>query len=197
MASNVWTRYWSPSKDKESGRDPYAPLGPARYALPWVVKRKCKTVIDLGCGTGRFVDIMREWKIDARGVTYQEGEATSGCKFVDLGDVHELPYKDDSFDGMVMWDCLEHTQSPYIALCEARRVVKPGGCGIIFIPGKFWLDCEYHIICPNILQMQHLVNIAGWNPHECMDLSNWEAECGEEGEPPDKHDQMAIYTMVN
>jgi len=151
-------------------------------------------VIDLGCGKGNFVKVMRDWHIEARGITYQAEEA-KGQEFVDVGDVHELPYPDDSFDGMVMWDCIEHTQSPYIALCEARRVVKPGGCGIVFIPGKFWWDCEYHIICPTILQMQHLTNITGWNPYECRDLSNWEELYGED--EPDRHDQMAIYTMRN
>jgi ubiquinone/menaquinone biosynthesis C-methylase UbiE len=162
-------------------------------ALPTLIKNRCRTVIDLGCGVGWFVNVLRECGVDARGITYQKEEA-KGHKYIDVGDLHELPYRDDSFDGMVMWDALEHTQSPYIALCEARRVVKPGGCGTVFIPGKFWWDCKYHIICPNILQMTHLTNISGWSPKEMIDLSQ---EGLAEDDPADKHDQMAVYYMVN
>jgi ubiquinone/menaquinone biosynthesis C-methylase UbiE len=131
---------------------------------------------------------MRSYGINARGLTFQK-EETEGKEFLDVGDMHELPYSNDTFDGIVLWDSLEHAQSPFIALCEARRVVKPKGCGTVFIPGKFWWDCEYHIICPNILQMTHLTNISGWHPYECVDLSTFEEDL--------KQDQMAIYYMVN
>lgn len=44
-----------------------------------------------------------------------------------VGDVHFLPFKDNSFDIVTTWEVFEHLHSPWIAIREINRVLKPGG----------------------------------------------------------------------
>jgi SAM-dependent methyltransferase len=44
-----------------------------------------------------------------------------------LGVVEELPFKDDSFDGVLSLNVLEHVKDPFKAAREIARVLKPGG----------------------------------------------------------------------
>ena len=41
-----------------------------------------------------------------------------------VGDINNLPFKDDSFDVTMMYDVIEHMESPIRALREIRRVSK-------------------------------------------------------------------------
>lgn len=42
-------------------------------------------------------------------------------------DIHEMPYKDNSFDYVIADQVLEHVRYPWIAVEEAKRVLKSGG----------------------------------------------------------------------
>lgn len=44
-----------------------------------------------------------------------------------LGDVHELPFGDSLYDYILCTEVLEHLHSPWIAISEMKRVLKPGG----------------------------------------------------------------------
>jgi SAM-dependent methyltransferase len=44
-----------------------------------------------------------------------------------LGVAEELPFKDNSFDGVLSLDVLEHVKDPFKAAREIARVLKPGG----------------------------------------------------------------------
>ena len=46
---------------------------------------------------------------------------------VHVGDAHQLPFPDSSFDAVTMGFCLHHIPEPVQALREARRVLRPGG----------------------------------------------------------------------
>lgn len=47
--------------------------------------------------------------------------------WVDLGDMHAMPYKDDSFGAVVMGWCIAYSDNRTKAAAEAMRVVKNGG----------------------------------------------------------------------
>jgi SAM-dependent methyltransferase len=44
-----------------------------------------------------------------------------------LADAHRLPFRDASVGTVLLLDTLEHLQSPFVAVQEACRVVRPGG----------------------------------------------------------------------
>ena len=51
-----------------------------------------------------------------------------------IGDVRSLPYPDDTFDGVIAVEVLEHIPDPETGLLEAMRVLKPGGYAITALP---------------------------------------------------------------
>ena len=157
-------KHWSPSRDHKSDREAWA----FPDAQPWSWIKDAKTVVDLGCGTGRMVQKMLAEGRDCVGVTYQEGEL--GHDHVFLGDMHDLNFADATFDAFLMWDSLEHCVAPLIALAEARRVLRPRGRGIIFMPGETWIEKDYHIHVMSPRQMKHLIVLAGLRLWEIREI---------------------------
>ncbi|MXV84491.1 class I SAM-dependent methyltransferase [Candidatus Poribacteria bacterium] len=51
-----------------------------------------------------------------------------------VGDVRSLHYPDDTFDGVIAVEVLEHIPDPETGLLEAMRVLKPGGYLITALP---------------------------------------------------------------
>jgi len=159
-------KYWNGSNDEVSGRGEPDKILYLPEHLHWLDDH-CYRILDIGCGNGFMVDYWIKKDKDAYGVTYQAEEIlnarNSNLTTVAWGDAHKLPYPDSTFDGILMWDVLEHCLSPFIVLAEAHAVTRANGHGLIFIPqGLEWELCKYHILCPSTLQMQHLCALTGW-----------------------------------
>jgi ubiquinone/menaquinone biosynthesis C-methylase UbiE len=90
-----------------------------------------KRVLDVGCGKGRFLRILREqepcadlWGMDISEEMLRyvpEGIHTRA------GSMTELPFEDADFDGAYATESLEHAVEIEKAVAEICRVVKPGG----------------------------------------------------------------------
>ena len=149
----------------------------------------CERIIDLGCGTGNLVKKLKSNNKAAYGITYSEDEFNQAItEGVIVGDMHEIPFNDDTFDAFVMWDSLEHCQSAYIALCEAKRVIRENGKGLIFMPGQNWLNYPAHICCYTIAQMEQLFRQSGLKLVNVFpkEYPNGRWAC----------DEMAVYEVV-
>jgi SAM-dependent methyltransferase len=120
------------------------------------------TVLEVGCGAGGM----------ARGIAKQRPELrVTGCDIslaairearthttdvrFELGDTYELPYRDETFNAVVMFDVLEHVDDPEKALSEMARVIPSGGLFHLYVP------------CEGALHTIHggLARI-GWMPKE-------------------------------
>jgi methionine biosynthesis protein MetW len=87
------------------------------------------SVLDVGCGAGTLLDLLKQKGIEAEGVDISE-EAINICLNkgykVTIMDMKsgKLPFPDRSFDQVVLLDVLEHLYNPEHLLAEARRVAK-------------------------------------------------------------------------
>jgi len=92
-------------------------------------------VLDIGAGIGEFLDCYP----DAIGIDREYATASychGGRVRCIQADAHLLPFLNDSFDGVLLNNVLEHLERPEDALSEIRRVLKKGGRLMIELPGK-------------------------------------------------------------
>lgn len=98
-------------------------------------------VLDAGCGGGgtsialtmrgarvtatdRNLDRLAELRANHPGITAREA------------DLHALPFDDDSFDGAVLQDVIEHVADPAAVLREISRVLRQGGVLYLSTPNR-------------------------------------------------------------
>jgi SAM-dependent methyltransferase len=88
-------------------------------------------VLDIGTGDGYIVDRLWEHGISAVGTTicYEDTR-----QYVIYEDMHDLEFKDGSFDVVVAKHILEHALSPRLAIREAWRVLRPDGLFLVETP---------------------------------------------------------------
>ncbi len=99
-------------------------------------------ILDVGCGTGANLEMLARFG-DAEGVDVSE-DALAFCRArgltrVRVGAAEALPYADASFDLVTALDVVEHLDDDVAGLGEMRRVLKPGGCALLFVPAFQWL----------------------------------------------------------
>jgi SAM-dependent methyltransferase len=70
-----------------------------------------------------------------------------GVRFV-CGDATDLPFEDDSFDALTMFDLLEHVPDDRQAIREAFRVLRPGGFLLVTTPNETWRYPYYPLMKP-------------------------------------------------
>ena len=97
------------------------------------------TVADLGCGTGNASELLaplvkRVVAVDQSqpmlAAARKRLEGVKNVEFVE-GELTDLPLKDASVDVAVCMLVLHHVEKPTEALSEMRRIVRPGGIGLI------------------------------------------------------------------
>ncbi len=96
------------------------------------------SILDVGCGTGVFAARVREALPGARvfgvdlvpemlGQGARRWEALAEHVHPVQGDSERLPFADDSFDFVTCANSFHHYPDQQAAVCEMRRVLKPGG----------------------------------------------------------------------
>lgn len=109
-------------------------------------------ILDVGCGTGANLEMLAAFG-DAEGVDISE-DALAFCRERGLtrvrrGAAEALPYEDAQFDLVTALDVVEHLDDDRAGLAEMRRVLRPGGRALLFVPAFMWLwgvqdDVSHH-----------------------------------------------------
>lgn len=120
-----------------------------RQILAGFVEEICRRVtdrrpriLDVGCGTGANLLMLSKYG-DAEGVDVSE-DALAFCRErgldkVKLGAGEALPYDDGTFDLVTAFDVVEHMDDDLAGLREMRRVLRPGGRVLLFVPAFMFL----------------------------------------------------------
>ncbi len=93
-----------------------------------------KWVLDVGCGAGRFLDVVSKNGCDVVGVDLSNAVDAARVTLRDRKNVHlvqasiyELPFKPGVFDGCYCIGVIQHTPDPQRSLAALPKVLKKGG----------------------------------------------------------------------
>ncbi len=98
-------------------------------------------LLDIGCGNGAFLDLMRTYGWRTYGTEISK-DAAERARELDLevfgGELKDANYPSKYFDVIVINQVLEHVHSPKEILLECNRIIKKDGVLIIGVPN---FDC--------------------------------------------------------
>ncbi|MFM7321751.1 MAG: class I SAM-dependent methyltransferase [Armatimonadota bacterium] len=99
-------------------------------------------LLDMGCGTGGTLDILREFGepvgIDLEPMALALCRERGHRRLV-LGSGTALPFASNTFDGALALDVLEHIPDDAGAAREMARVLRPGGLAVVTVPAYRFL----------------------------------------------------------
>jgi 2-polyprenyl-3-methyl-5-hydroxy-6-metoxy-1,4-benzoquinol methylase len=94
----------------------------------------CRTVLDIPCGEGAFLERLRAAGLEGHGADIVNRLAPPGASFTAADMNAPLPFPDGAFDAVVCIDGIEHLERPFDFARECRRIVRPGGVLIVSTP---------------------------------------------------------------
>ena len=90
-------------------------------------------LLDAGAGEGQYHELFTHCRLI--GLDAAIGDANWDYSALDIvGDLHRIPLKDASVDGVLSVVTMEHLHSPWLAMAEMARVTRPGGRGFFVVP---------------------------------------------------------------
>jgi SAM-dependent methyltransferase len=95
-------------------------------------------LLDVGCGGGLFLGMMRERGFRVIGLDFSREAATLAWRHhrvpAVVADLERAPFRSASFGGITMSHVLEHLPDPLVYLAAAQRLLEPDGRLVIFVP---------------------------------------------------------------
>jgi SAM-dependent methyltransferase len=145
------------------------------------------SLLEVGCGSGRFLNRMREAGWQVKGTDFDPAVAARVKERyalqVDIGDLQDLGYAAGSYDAIAMSQVIEHVPDPIVLLQECLRLLRPDGRLVLSTPnangiahrryGRHWRGLEpprhLHVFTPAALQ--RCARVSGFERLKCFTLS--------------------------
>ena len=139
---NRYKKKWHKSHKKLRFRPQYPNESVVRfmnYNFPKDLKKRSKKrILDIGCGGGRHVKLFAESKFKTYGIDISKSGIQHTIKLlkkndlkanVKYSDMHNLPFKENYFDGIISFGVFYYSDSKGMKMCikEMYRVLKYGG----------------------------------------------------------------------
>jgi SAM-dependent methyltransferase len=118
--------------------------------------------LDIGCGQGTFLQLLREEGWDCQGTELTEESARRASLRgipVSVGEFDPARFPSHSFDLITLWHVLEHLRDPRKTLGSLPGLLKPGGLVAISTPNVDSLQAEvgkgkwFHLDAPRHLYL--------------------------------------------
>ena len=115
----------------------------ARTVFEWVPLRPDSLILDLPCGRGFYLRMLRHvcdcplLGLDLDAAVLQKAQASLGRApglLLGRSDALALPLPANSVDAIILSELLEHVRDDLAVLRECRRVLKPGGVMALTVP---------------------------------------------------------------
>ncbi len=113
------------------------------------ILREARSVLDIGGGLralpgrGNRQDPNHAWLVPLLDeVDYKIMDPVPDYNPDVIGDIHAMPFVDDSQDAVICIAVLEHVEDPWKACREIHRVLKPGGYAYFYVPFLFYYHAE-------------------------------------------------------
>ncbi|MBZ0300770.1 MAG: class I SAM-dependent methyltransferase [Anaerolineae bacterium] len=118
----------------------------------WIDPQGDSLILDMPCGRGFYLNMFRyvsdcqligadlDWEVMQKA---QRNVGHLPDLMLNHASIYALPYPEDTFDGVILSEVLEHLDDDVAGLREAYRVLKPGGVAAITVPNAnypFWWD---------------------------------------------------------
>lgn len=141
--------HWKQTK-KSLFNDQYNPLLEGRYsallkAIPHFPDQTVR-FLEIGCGDGYLIHLLNadknrlnyglEYDIDGVKLAHDTLLTHNSNSMVTQGTVYQTPFKDHSFDVVILADVIEHLENESQVIKEVHRILRPGGFLIISTPNR-------------------------------------------------------------
>ncbi|MBN1157176.1 class I SAM-dependent methyltransferase [Candidatus Woesearchaeota archaeon] len=137
MKKNIKMLYREWAKDYDSDSKRYlATAINERAVVPLLAPKKSDTILDIGCGTGRFTIPLAKRCRKIVGVDFSDemldvARRRSAClrntEFINADITKKLPFRANTFDKVLCILVVDHVMDLSPLFREVRRVLKPGG----------------------------------------------------------------------
>jgi SAM-dependent methyltransferase len=120
----------APKYDARYDQDPLA--GVSRELRTLVAQSQARDVLEVGCGTGRWVIellplVRRIVGLDFSFGMLEQAHAQNDKLLLTNGDANYLPFPSESFDLVLSLNALQHYTDQRASITEARRLLRPRG----------------------------------------------------------------------
>jgi SAM-dependent methyltransferase len=135
-------------------------------------------LLDVGCGGGLFLGMMRQRGFRVVGLDFSRDAATVAWRHHQapavVADLEKAPFRPQSFAGITMSHVLEHLSDPRAYIEAARNLLMPDGRLVIFVPnaaslqrsllGRRWngFDVPRHLVDYRDRDVERLLQNCGF-----------------------------------
>jgi 2-polyprenyl-3-methyl-5-hydroxy-6-metoxy-1,4-benzoquinol methylase len=148
------------------------------FILGAVEERTGLDLLDVGCGSGTLLGLMKERGFTPLGIDFspeaaQVARTENGVRVI-VGSLEQAKFASSSFDIVTLFHVMEHVTNPRQILAEVSRILRPNGVIVLQVPnidswqfkafGAKWygLDIPRHLIDYSQHGMRKLLADAGF-----------------------------------
>jgi len=162
--------------------------------IDWLLKNGLKKgvrVLDVGCATGDFIKASENrfdmWGLDISEFAVEQARLNNPkvSQQIKAGMIEEQVFPDCFFDGIVLWDVIEHLWNPLEMVNKLVKMLKPNGMLAVSTPnigaltarlmGKRWhfMTVPEHLSFFNRQTINFLLKTTGLTPVGWMTRGKW------------------------